>query len=119
MLPLLISLNSCCNILIVGPEINVNNMKIRVYPSINEHFKLLVVVLVLDLVFVQGIFFWYPLEPFVPIKYRSNGTPYLGIVNDHMPQLMSMVHPSCDKPFRQDNGLIVSGNNKMGSTKQK
>ncbi len=54
-------------------------------------------------VMVWGIFSWHTLVPLVPIEHYLNATAYLCIVADHVHPFMTIVYPSSDGYFQQDN----------------
>ncbi len=54
-------------------------------------------------VVVWGIFSWYILGPLAPIEYHLNAAAYLSIVADHVHPFMTIVYPSSDGCFQQDN----------------
>ncbi len=94
-LPVLMSLDLCCNVQMVGWEFGVKNMKAWIHPVLSQWFRLVVV--------VWGIFSWHTLGPFVPIEHCLNTTAYLSIVADHVHPFMTTVYPSSDGYFQQDN----------------
>uniref|UniRef100_A0A9J8BJ31 Tc1-like transposase DDE domain-containing protein n=1 Tax=Cyprinus carpio carpio TaxID=630221 RepID=A0A9J8BJ31_CYPCA len=54
-------------------------------------------------VMVWGMFSWHTLGPLVPIGHRLNATAYLSIVSDHVHPFMTIMYPSSDGSFQQDN----------------
>ncbi len=54
-------------------------------------------------VMVWSLFSWHTLGPLVPTEHRLNATAYLSIVADHVHLFMTIVYPSSNDYFQQDN----------------
>lgn len=54
-------------------------------------------------VMVCGIFSWFTLVPLIPTKDYLNAADYLGIFVGHVPQFMTIMHPSSGHYIQQDN----------------
>ncbi len=92
------SLDFCCNILMVGSEFGCKE-----YKSMDPSCLVSTVQTGGGGVMVWGIFSLDTLCPLVSVEHRLNSTAYLSIVADHVHPFMTTVYPSSDVYFQQDN----------------